>query len=365
MATIRKGTPTALFEDTRPNFTRVSGTSEPRQPQRNPMSRFQPPQSREKGPLNELWDLLGVSFDPVNVVWQDYNPSKYDFFPKEFVFITSGSGKEKAFNPESEITSGLQQMLLVFPGSFDKTENSKLAFTPLLKTGRDTGVIEVSRLREPGNLETFRTSTGKEYILAAHITGTKMVNAPENLPAGHPPLQKDDEDKNKQEAEINTVLVADTDLLSPIFFNLRAEGEEPDSDRIFLDLDNITFVMNVIDQLSGDERFIAIRKRRREHRTLTAFQEKVEEAQKDHKDSLEQYAKKTTEAIDEARKEMEETIRELQKTPGITQREFDIQVEAARARLQKELEVKQQRLEKQRDEKIQKAKIINFIMEKT
>ncbi len=357
MAAIRNGTPTAIFEDTRPNFSRVGGTSEPRQPQQNPFNRFQPPQgNREKGPLPELWNLIGVDFDPINIVWQGYNPSKYDFFPKEFVFVAPGSGQENAFSSESEITSGLQQMLLVCPGGFDRAETSKLTFTPLLKTGRQTGLIVASDFMRSQNPDPHRIDTGKEYVLAAHIRGKKKVTVPEALPHGHPPLKKDDEKKNEQEADINVVLVSDTDLLTPVFFNMRAEGQDPDMDRIYLDVDNVTFVMNVIDELAGDDRFIAIRKRRRAHRTLTAFEKKVEKAEKENKAQMDAYVDQTKKAIEKAQEDLNEAVKKIQKTPGIDQREFDIQVNAARSRLQKELEVKQRRLEEERDEKIKQSK---------
>ena len=47
-------------------------------------------------------------------------------------------------------------------------------------------------------------------------------------------------------------------------------------------LDNIVFVLNVLDSLSGDERFVEIRKRRPAHRTLTA----IEDVERSYKDDL-------------------------------------------------------------------------------
>ena len=57
------------------------------------------------------------------------------------------------------------------------------------------------------------------------------------------------------------VLVADIDMLSRDFFRLREQGNVPEAG-INFDFDNVTFVLNALDELAGDNRFIDIRKRR-------------------------------------------------------------------------------------------------------
>ena len=72
-------------------------------------------------------------------------------------------------------------------------------------------------------------------------------------------------------AEINVVLVADIDMLSPAFFQLREQGDIPELG-IRFEFDNVTFVLNALDELAGDNRFIDIRSRRPKYRTLTRIE---------------------------------------------------------------------------------------------
>ena len=102
-----------------------------------------------------------------------------------------------------------------------------------------------------------------EYILAAHITG--------RLPAAAAADAKKDPKAKPEKApdtNVNVVLVADIDMLTDEFFNLREQGEMPGMGMTF-DFDNMTFVLNAIDALAGEDRFLELRKRRPKHRTLT------------------------------------------------------------------------------------------------
>ncbi len=146
-------------------------------------------------------------------------------------------------------------------------------FTPLVQTGPDGGTVPVSQmisppdifdprphLNEERSLE-YQPSLGQPYVLAAHIT-----NKPGDTLASAP---------------INVVLVADVDAVNDKLFEMRQEGKFPGQDIVY-DFDNVTFVLNALDSLAGDTRFLEIRKRRPEHRTLARFEEHAREARKEN-----------------------------------------------------------------------------------
>ena len=101
----------------------------------------QPP-PEPKGDIRQLWDVLQVSVNDREITWDTYNPyPRLVAVPPEFVFVGAGSGTRVPFNPTSAITSGLQQLLLVFPGALRPQIGSGLTFTPLLRAGTETGVV--------------------------------------------------------------------------------------------------------------------------------------------------------------------------------------------------------------------------------
>ena len=72
--------------------------------------------------------------------------------------------------------------------------------------------------------------------------------------------------------ELNLSLVADADVLADPFYNIRSRGPESDFP---LDVDNVTFALNIVDKLAGETKFLDIRNRRRLHRTLEEFEKSI------------------------------------------------------------------------------------------
>ena len=73
--------------------------------------------------------------------------------------------------------------------------------------------------------------------------------------------------------------MADIDWIAPIIFRVREMGENPDM-VIDCKFQNVPFVLNILDSLAGDDRFVDLRKRTRPHRILTKIEEATEEYRK-------------------------------------------------------------------------------------
>lgn len=351
---IRAGTPTAVLEDPFPYFFSegVPGTGQPKESSMGGMAMFQMPQQEPKGDPNLLWKLLGVSMNDKEVVWQNYAPelSVRAMQDLQWVFVDKNNGAPMAFNEKNAATSGLNQLLFLYPGGITQTEGSKLKFEQLLQTGvGNSGTVAIGDPRgfmgkplmrfDPSHSNPNKdglpwVSSKEGYILAAHITGTPPEDdaalAAAKVDDEHDPADEA-ADKKKDEAKpINVILVADMDWIIPSFFAIREGGNED-----FLPAtQNVTFILNMIDELTSDDRFIDIRKRTRLYRSL----ERIEESTKSYRE--------------EAAKEREDFMAEIQEREGAAMKAMQEQIEKVEARtdlkdLEKEVLLEQTRRKEQ------------------
>ena len=137
------------------------------------------------------------------------------------------------------------------------------------------------------NPERRLVPTNGEYVMAARVHGKSPINASEDEGKKADAKDKDKKDGKKDEKKspkkpeimINAVVITDIDMLSQDFFRIREQGDASDAGFNF-NFDNVTFVLNVLDALANDDRFIDIRKRRPVHHTLARIEEQTKEAKK-------------------------------------------------------------------------------------
>ncbi|HUY89131.1 MAG TPA: Gldg family protein [Pirellulales bacterium] len=346
VAAVKNGMPTAIFEDPFPyiRFGEVPGTSMPRrQQQMNPFGGGPPP--TPKGNINELWSLLGVEFMGSDVIWQMYNPEPKlrAFSSREWVWVDSGASADWVFNPEDRVSARLQELLFLFPGSLAHQNASRLKFKSLVKTGDETGTVPADQIIRPamfgqgGGLNPDRPfkETSRYYTVAARITGKPkeeeelMSDAPaepaedqseekasgdKSGDAGDADQEKDAEaEEAKPEREgVNVILVSDIDLFYSDFFALRASGDNPEQE-IQLNLDNVTFVLNVLDDLAGDERFIEVRNRRPKHRILERIEDLTQKARKENIEQTQRFSDDFETEKAKAQKDFDKELDDLRK----------------------------------------------------
>jgi ABC-2 type transport system permease protein len=358
IAAVKSGQPTAIFEDPFPVFAgNVPGTSAPKRPPGgNPMMMMQQ-QPMPKGDIRPLWDLLGVGFTADDIVWQDYNPyPKLSRLPEEFVFVDRACGARVPFNEENAVSSGLQHLLFPFPGAVSKLNSSSLEFAALVKTGEKTGIVHFRDMMDPmamfggGGLNPDRRKIpqGVSYVMAAQVRG----KAPAAPPAGDD--AKKSEPPKPDSATLNVVIVPDIDMLHQEFFRLREQGEIPEAG-IRFDFDNVAFVMNVLDELAGDRRFIEIRKRRPQHRTLERIDQVTEASRKAAASERKRFEDEYEKAIEDEQKNLDKRIKDLEEqlkkeqinTLDVAQR-VAIELKAGQQRI----EAKKEQLKRDRDQQI-------------
>ena len=380
LTAIKNGQPAAIFEDPFPAMMRgVPGTNEEKRG--NPMMGQMPTPKGEiqrlwdflgvKMVAKEPTFRLGPSEPSAAVVWQNWNPypkiAYISGMPHEFVFVGENMpGNDAGFNRTDPITSGLKEMWFPFPGAFSKLNASKMKFVELVASGDKTGIILPDQIKQVGRADRLseiesQNITHIPYVLAAHITGEYKSTEPAAV--GDSKDQKDGKDaadkkddaaaaKKKDEAKpsdtakgkgeagaekpdktkadadaakkkpvsrvhpINVVLVADIDLMDAGVFALRSQSEEED---IGVHFDNIVFVLNALDALAGDTRFVEIRKRKPTHRTLTTIENKLNEYQENVVAKRKEY----TDKYDEDKKKTEAEEAEATDRLKVLQKKFD------------------------------------------
>ncbi len=285
---IRKGQPAAIFEDPFPMvMSQVVGTADPKPPMGGGM--FGGGQPQPKGDIRALWDALGIQVTgdsgprgevPATIVWQKYNP-----YPKfqmgsigdELVFVRNDApGAKNAFNPDEPVAAKFEELLVPYPTGITPASESKLTFTPLIETSAtESGTIPAMDVQSsrPDELHEKRGKpTGRKYTLAAWIRGEESDKGGDGKKSDDKKkvddkTAKTDSEKPAGEAKerpIDVIYVGDIDLLHSEFVQLR---NQPNPDINFR-FDNVPFVLNVIDAVAGDDRFLEIRTRKPRHSTL-------------------------------------------------------------------------------------------------
>ena len=375
VAAVRSGQPVAIFEDPLPVLMNsVPGTSQPRRGGGGPMAMMQQ-QNQPKGDLGQLWDVLGLELaaggcrplmgqmgSSPYVVWQDYNPHPKLELPSEFVFIDAelgeaDGGASRSFNQENPITRGLQEVLFPFPGALSKDDKVNLEWTPLVITGTRSGTIEVEQVLgnrgDMRQLRIFEKPGSQAMVLAAAVD--------RELPGTQSVTESEKESSDGDTTLIRAIVVADIDLMGPQIFGLRNRPDE-----VFgLNFDNVTFVLNVLDTLSGDERFLEIRKRKPKHRTLERIEDTVADAREMADMQRQKYITEFDKAEQGANAEMQKEVGEFEKkiedmeSGGNTDRQAAMQAVqqlASRQRLaQRRLDTKLEQLKRKRDAEIEQV----------
>ena len=308
VAALRNGQPAAIFEDPLPMlFGTAPGTGEPKQA---PGGMFGGGGPQPKGDIRELWDLLGLnppgepgfqgSFNP-DLAWQRYNPypklRRIEQINDLWVFASNQApGAAEAFNPQDPVTARLSEVLLPAPGILEKKEGSKLEFSKLVTTTQEintAGRIRYQQVRDNMNdLRRLAAAQGRgsgEQILAARVQGLMDTAATGSEAA-------DAEKPAAEQRPLNVIYVADIDCMISAFLRIRARPDE--DEEIDWHFENVNFLLNIIDSLSGDDQYVDIRMRKPYHATLRQIEAQAVAARNNEWLQREEYEDKYKKEID-------------------------------------------------------------------
>ncbi len=294
---IAAGRPTLLLVDPLPSFNLSLSPSEQKGAGANPFAGNQQPTPTPKGDVQGMLRRFGVEWHSGLIVWDRYNPHPgMAHLPPEVVFASPGNENADTFNREAVGTASLQELVFIFPGRLQPSGQGDFIFNSLVQSGAVSGLTAYSQLVQRnffGGSQLVlsnvpRRASRNVYTIAAHVTGFADAAGA----AGDTP--------------VNLIVVADVDFASQQFFDIRRVGAGG------LNFDNVTFFLNVMDVLVGDESFIALRSKRVRYRTLETVEQQTlaytqqrvrdeDEAEQEAQAALDQARRRLTARVDEVR----------------------------------------------------------------
>jgi gliding motility-associated transport system permease protein/gliding motility-associatede transport system auxiliary component len=343
---ILSGRPALLFLDPLPiNMPQLSA-SQPKPPKGGAMGRMSPPEP--KGNIDALMTQMGVSWGKDRIIWQDYNPlPRFGNMPQEIVFVSSKSGNDAAFgSADDPINKGLKTVVSMFPGHIQSVPGSDIRLASLLVSNRTSGehkwgnVVQRPRFGFGGmsiKRDLRHTADQFEYVLAARLHGV------------FPGTASDGKDGSKG-VPARVIIVADLDLIGEEFFALRKQGQRE------LDFDNVTFALNCVDSLAGDESLIAVRSRRPEYRSLTLIENEREIFSKGLLTEEGKAQADADAALQQARTQLTRAVERVRKRKDIDERTKQGQLDYVQKIENDRLQTKTRRIEQSRQERIARAR---------
>jgi ABC-2 type transport system permease protein len=345
LAYVRKGGATLLFDDPFPAFNPRLAPHEPKNSNRQQNPFMPPPPSEPKGDIRKFMEDIGVVWNPDVIVWDTFNPHpEYEELAKEIVFVSPASGNRNAFHPADPITSGLQEMVAIYGGEIGPRADLANNFTALLTSTPVSGTLPHDKVFTRDFFRGMvpspnppRRPRNQNLVLAARLKGP--VPGPK------------DGDKPGAPWTVNAIVVPDLDCVSNQFFHMRNQAPAG------LNFDNITFVLNCVDVLAGDESYVNLRKRRPRHRTL----EKLEEVSRKHDSKLLDETKAAEEKAEQELKEANDRLKakvdEIEKRTDLDEQRKANEVEAVRQVEQKRLTAATREIEDRKKDAIERSQI--------
>ncbi|RLF58033.1 MAG: hypothetical protein DRN37_05550 [Thermoplasmata archaeon] len=235
--------------------------------------------------LASLFKAWGISFDSTKVV-ADYDQStpvrtRDNRVERSPVMI---SARNEAFNSGNVVTAGLENMLFPLAGALKKAKDSSFEFEPLVRSGENAALIAAFKAGMGLDVIKREFIPEKERLyLCGRISGKFKTAFPQGPPAdekGKDATKKGDRKNQIKEAKkaCNVIVVGDADLLADRFYVQQGQFLGVTISKVFND--NLNFLANSCETLTGSNDLIALRTRGRFERpfeVVLARQRKAQE----------------------------------------------------------------------------------------
>ena len=216
--------------------------------------------------MPELLNTWGVERDASDVVADRKTAREVDFGaqsnnqPIEYVLWNALT--QENMNSEQRITSKLRKLNVATAGHFKILDDKTTEVTPLLSSSDEAMLVDkrvVQFRNDPVALLTKYQQGTISYPLAVRIQRKSRSAFPDGVKADGGKMVKMPDHVNESQNGIDVIAIADVDMLDDRFWVIMQDfyGE----DLAFNTSNNIDFVHNAIEELTGAEGLISVRSR--------------------------------------------------------------------------------------------------------
>jgi len=229
----------------------------------NPMAAMVYTRSSNMADLFKVW---GFQRDPASVVADRKTAIKVDFGartnnqPIDYV-LWQGILKDQ-LNSDEAITRDLKKIEVATAGFFKPVEGASTQFTPLVSSSDEAMLVDkrvVQFRNDPMALLTKYQAGTLSFPIVARINGAVSSAFPQGIPNEDGSFTKARNHLNKSKVGIDVIAVADVDMLKDRFWVQLQDfyGEQI----AYSTSNNIDFLINAIDEMSGTNGLISVRAR--------------------------------------------------------------------------------------------------------
>ncbi len=298
-----------------------------------------PEQKADGGEASSMMSLLNVKWDNGQIAYDRNNPhNEFGTLPPEYVFVSRTGNQESPFSADSKVTEGLQDLVMLYPGTImDRAGRKDQEFIPLLRTSRESGLLDWEDYTSPSfnpfsasqaveiNPNPRRRDDNDSHVIAAHIRN------------------------QSSETPLNVILCSDIDMITDWFFLERNRG------MLGVKFDNVTFVLNAVDALAGDETFIPLRSRRASLRTLKFVENQTSSMRKNLNKEEKSAQDQMDEQLKKAEEELRAEIKKIEENAELDARSKDVQMQQKEQQLNRQLALQKEELERKLNSRVRKS----------
>ncbi len=344
------GRPALVIADPLPFFNPKLSPTQPMLPPPSQGGMMGGMPSEDKGNYKALLGSIGVLWADEHVAFDLENPEpQLSDVPRSIIVIGQRNGQDQ-FVGRGDIVEGLAQIIVLFGGDLRPMPGAGTTVEPILTTGTKGGWDPFERFVDSSNFLFGLQFRGvpSDYEMLAAQEGLQNIQLGVRVTGGG---------SSGGGKDINAIVLADLDMFADSFFSFHERGGDLDGDGLIdMRFDNVTFLLNAIDTLLGDERFIELRKRQPEFRRLTTVDEMTKAANEDRQDKLKAANKAAEDKIKEAQAALNAAVAEIEAKTGIDDRTKEIMIRAAEQAENRRVQAQTEQIERDKSQQIDKIK---------